>query len=124
MAKKNEGRARDDRSWREAREALASGEFFRRGKLEADLALGDFAQGGVFGGEFFQRFDERAVTAAELFHASRDDVHEDRGVANNFQCALEVIVSHDGMGSRRVLGDGRTVSAQTGEHEVFLLLRR
>src|SRR5882724_4508508 len=63
-------------------------------QLEADLALGHLAQRGVLGGKLLERLDQRAMAAAELFHAARNHVHQDIGVLDNFERFLQVIVSH------------------------------
>ena len=73
---------------------LQAGQFFRGGELVADLAFGDFAQSGVFGGKFFQRLDEGATAAAELLHAARDDVDQNVGVVDDLAGGGQVIVSH------------------------------
>lgn len=59
-----------------------------------DLAFGDFAQRGVFSGELFQRFDERTITAAELFHPTGHNVDQNIRVTDNFERGLQVIISH------------------------------
>ena len=63
---------------------LAAGREFRGGgEGVGDFALGDFAQGGVFGGEFFEGLDERAAALAELFDATGDHVDQDHGIIDD-----------------------------------------
>lgn len=69
-------------------------QFGVRGRFICDLALRDFPERRVFGRKFFQRFHERTIAAFELFHAAGDDVHQDRRIIDNFQRALQVVVSH------------------------------
>lgn len=63
-------------------------------QLEADLTLDDFAQCGILGRKFLERFDQRATAAPELFHAARDHIDQYIRVVDYLECSLEVIVSH------------------------------
>ena len=62
----------------------------------ADLALDDFAERGVFRGKFFQRLDQGAIAALQLFHPPRDYVDEHVRVLHDFECCSYIFVSHVG----------------------------
>ena len=65
-------------------------------KLEADLAFNDLAQRGVLCGEFFQRFNERAIAAFELLHPARYHIDQHIGIIDDRQRRSDIFVSHDG----------------------------
>ena len=104
--------------------ALQRRQLFVGRELVADLAFGNFTERSVFSGKFFQRLDEWAVAAAELFHAAGDDVNEDGGIADDFQGALEVIVSHGKvLVAPRGFGEGVTLGMANEEHDVYRVVR-
>ena len=64
----------------------------------ADLAIHDLAQGGVFGGEFLQRFDQGSCATSELFNPAGDDIDEDIRIVDDRERGFQVFVSHGGVG--------------------------
>ena len=82
-------------------------QFRRRRELEADLAFDDFAQRRVFGRKFFERFDESAIAAFELFHPARYHIDEHIRISHDLECGSDVFVSHDGEGPCGATMNGR-----------------
>jgi hypothetical protein len=73
---------------------LAAGQFGCGRQLVCDAAFRDLTESGIFGGKFFERFNERAMSAAKLLHALGDNVYEDVGIRDDRGRVAEVVVSH------------------------------
>lgn len=74
-------------------------QLFGRGQFVADSAFHDFTQGGVLGGELFQRFDQRSRAAPELLHTAGNDVNQYVGIVDDLKGGFQIFVSHGGSGS-------------------------